>query len=382
VSTGALPRAAGSPTPLEARWICDADALLALGPVWNRLVEEAGIDHPFLRHEWIYTWWECFGAGRQLRVLLLSRGSDPIAIAPLMLGRERFYGLYVRCLQLIGNEYTERCDVIIARDPARAYPLLWHALAAERHTWDVLLFRQIPAESPTIATLSTLAANDGFATGVWHAAASPFVRLQGRWEDYCAGLARKHRANLRNRRRRLEALGPVYMEVVRDGEEVATALEDGFRIEALAWKGRAGTAIECKHAVRLFYTRLAVRSARRGFLRLQFLTVGGRRVAFAYALQIHKTLYLLKPGYDPSYAPYSPSSLLCALALRDAFASGLEIYDLLGTDAPWKRDWTGEARAHDWLFVFGRSRRGRALRLAKLRVVPGIRRVSAYFLER
>jgi CelD/BcsL family acetyltransferase involved in cellulose biosynthesis len=359
---------------LEIHKISSYDGLLALEPVWNRLVEEAGIDHPFLAYEWIRTWWECFGAGRELHVLLVEAGGVPLAIAPLMVCVQRFYGLKLRCLQLIANAHTQRSDFIVARSPDTVYPFLWHFLAADRDRWDVLLLPQVPAGSASIDALRTLAARDGFGTGVWAAGGSPFVRLTGTWEAYFNGLARKHRANLRNRLKRLQAIGPVALEVVRDGAEITPAIEDGLRIEAAAWKGKAGTAIGCQANLRLFYTRLAARMARRGALRLQFLTVGGRRIAFGYSILIDRKLFLLKPGYDPAYAAYSPSALLCELVLRDAFAGGVQVHDFLGADDRWKLDWTALARPHDWLFVFGRSPRARWIRFAKFRAVPWIKR--------
>ena len=43
---------------------------LDLEPVWNEVAEAAGLDHPFLEHAWIRTWWECFGAGSTLQILV------------------------------------------------------------------------------------------------------------------------------------------------------------------------------------------------------------------------------------------------------------------------------------------------------------------------
>jgi CelD/BcsL family acetyltransferase involved in cellulose biosynthesis len=378
VSAQALPRAVEPRRgPLEARWISDADALAALEPLWNRVVDAAGIDHPFLEHEWIRTWWECFGADKTLRVLLVTEGGAPVGIAPLMLCEERLYGIPVRCLQLIANAHTPRTDILVARGESAGaiYACLWRALADDSDSWDVLLLRQLPEGSPTLEALPVLAGRSGFTTGLWPADASPYVRLRGSWEAYLGGLARKHRANLRNRLKRLEAVGAVALEVVREPAEASAAVEDGFRLEASAWKGQAGTAIDCDGAVRDFYTRLALRAARRGWLRLQFLTVGGRRIAFGYSILINRTLYLLKPGYDPSYRAYSPSALLCYFVLRDAYAGGVEVHDFLGADDPWKHDWTDMVRRHEWLFVFGRSPRARVLFFMKFRLVPWIKHV-------
>jgi CelD/BcsL family acetyltransferase involved in cellulose biosynthesis len=381
MSAYALSRPVAPAPALEMILVADAESLVALEPVWNGLVDDAGIDHPFLRYEWIRTWWECFGKDKQLHVLLVTMDGEPIALAPLMLCRERFYGLEARCLQLIANVHTQRSDFIVAAHADKVYPFIWRFLEDHRDTWDVLLLPQIPAGSRTLEALPALAVRDGFQTGVWHAAHSPHLPLTGSWDRYFNGLARKHRANLRNRLKRLERLGPVSMEVVHEGSGVAAAVDDGFRIEALAWKGQAGTAIECDIRLRTFYSRLAFRAARRGWLRLQFLRVGGRRIAFAFSILINRKLYLLKPGYDPEFRAYSPSSLLCGFVLREAFANGVVAHDFLGADDRWKRDWTPLARPHEWLFVFGHSPRARLLLFVKFGVVPRIKRAHGLCLR-
>jgi CelD/BcsL family acetyltransferase involved in cellulose biosynthesis len=171
----------------------------------------------------------------------------------------------------------------------------------------------------------------------------------------------------------LERLGPVELEVIHGGPELRTVLQEGFQIEAAAWKGREGTAMGSRPELHSFYTRLATRTAEQGWLRLHFLRVGGRRIAFAYSLCFNRTIFLLKPGYLPEYAAYSPSKILLYMVLREAFPAGIVAYDFLGADDVWKRDWTAEARPHFWLFVFRRGPKLRTLYFTKFRVVPWIK---------
>jgi hypothetical protein len=55
--------------------ITDWESFLALEAVWNDTVDRARVAHPFLRHEWLRTWWECFGEGRRPHVLIVKSGS-------------------------------------------------------------------------------------------------------------------------------------------------------------------------------------------------------------------------------------------------------------------------------------------------------------------
>jgi CelD/BcsL family acetyltransferase involved in cellulose biosynthesis len=353
--------------------VTDYQAFLALEPLWNRLVDEAGIDSPFVRHEAVRTWWECFGAGRELHILLVKAGEDPIAIAPLMLCKRRLHGLTLNVLEFISNVFVERFDFIIGRWPKEAYRAMWTYLRLRKGLWDVLLLHQLQAGSRSSEELMRLAAEDGVLTGLRQTAESPYLPLVGSWESYFKGLDSKHRSNLRNRLKRLGRLGQASLEVVPPADDLAGALEDGFRLEAAAWKGQAGTAIQTQPQVRRFYTQLAGVAAQRGWLRLSFLNLDGRRIAFGYYLEYRNKLYLLKPGYDPEYAPYSPSNLLCYLVLRDAFERGVGELDFLGSADAWKLDWTGAVRSHYCLYVFADRLRTRLLYWTKIRLVPRLK---------
>lgn len=367
---------------LSVETVSDYQSFSDLEQVWNRLVEEAGIDHPFLNYEWMRAWWECFSAGKELRILLVKEGERTIAIAPLILSYERIYGFKVRCLQSPYNLHTPRCGFIVTRRAEETYRAIWQSLASQKRLWDVLELPQLPAGSRTLEELPRLAAEDGFLTGLWRSEDSPYVPLLGTWEDYFNKLDGKHRSNLRNRLKRLNRLGQVELEEISSSAELDGALDDSFRLEAAAWKGKAGTAISCHPELRRFYASLAKRAAQHGWLRLHFLTVNGQRIASGYSLCHKNKLYLLKPGYDPQYAPYSPFNLLCYRVLRDAFDQALAEYDFLGNVAEWKMEWAKETRPHYWLYVFSNALYSRVLYLAKFQLVPRLRREPLFLALR
>lgn len=353
--------------------VTDYQGLLELEPVWSRLVDEAGADQPFLHHEWVRAWWECFGAGKELRILVVKAGREPVAIAPLMLSKRRLYGSDVRHLEFIWNVYAERFDVLVGARRQEAYRAIWTYLSSQKTRWDVLRLQQVPEGSTTLEEFPRLAAQHGCRVGLWRSGDSPYVPLSGTWERYVKGLPSKHRSNLRNRLKRLGQLGEVSLEIVSSTEHLDHALEDGFRLEAAAWKGQAGTAIRARPEACRFYTRLAQAAARRGSLRLSFLTLDGQRIAFGYYLQYGNKLYLLKPGYDPRFAPYSPSNLLCYLVLRDAFERGIAELDFLAAADPWKLDWTSAVRPHYWLYVFADRLKPRLLHWGKFHLLPRLK---------
>jgi CelD/BcsL family acetyltransferase involved in cellulose biosynthesis len=351
----------------------DLVSLGRLMPAWSELLDKAGVDHPFLTPEWFVAWWEAFGQESALRILTVHDGADLVAVLPLMLLRDRLYGLPVRRLRSIGNWYTPRFDVLLApRSRATAMTALWQGVVTRCGAWDVLQLDLVPDDSPLLESFEGLARARALPVGRTRGAHSPWVPLTGTWTSYLGTLPAKHRANLRNRWRRLAAQGPVKLEAVGEGA-LAEVLAEGYRLEAAAWKGVAGTAIEALPDARRFFSRLAELAAHRGWLRLQFLRVGDRRIAFHYALEYAGKLFLLKPGYDPAFAHYSPCNLLVALVLEESFARGLTSYEFLGEADPWKLRWTSALRPHTWLFVFSPGLRGRLLHRIKFGLVPWLR---------
>ncbi len=378
-----MPSLAPSPRleaiPLErqirVRMVSTFEEFLGLEPSWDRLVatERGDRAYPFLEFQWARTWWECFGEGNSLHVLTVWLRDELIAIAPLMLSRVRMLHVTLRRLGFLYNSHVPRADFIMGKYPEMAYKAIWRYLSENRN-WDLLQLCQLPDTSPTLEFLSRLASADGFGTGTWDSGASPYVGTSGAWADYIGSLPAKHRSNLRNRLKRIGQFGETSLETVCSGP-LDDALSDGFRIEASAWKGAAGTGIACAPELRRFYSDLARRAAKRGWLRLNFLRAGERRVAFDYSLAYGNRVFLLKGGYESEFAAYGPSQLLLSMVLPEAFAQGREVYDFLGDFTEWKRTWAQESTAHRWLYITSPGLSGRLFHCLKFHAVPLAKRL-------
>jgi CelD/BcsL family acetyltransferase involved in cellulose biosynthesis len=257
------------------------------------------------------------------------------------------------------------------------YRSLWNHLRGDRG-WDFLELSQLRADSATLAALTRLARRDGCATGVWHGEHSPYIPFSGTFETFFSRLGNSHRSELRRRMKRLQERGAVCLEEVSEAAQIDTALNEGFRIEAAAWKAHTATAISSAPEVEAFYRAIARSAAAAGVLRLIFLTVDGKRIAFAFALHYCRKLYALKTGYDPEYSYYSPYNLLCYLVYQKGFERGLDEYEFLGNNEAWKLVWTKLTRRHDWLYVFARRPRAHLFYLIKFRWLPLLQRQPFY----
>ena len=350
----------------------DISRFNSIAPEWNRLVNESGIDRVFLSHSWFQSWWEAFGERNTLHVITLRSGGHLVAAVPMMRTRASIYGFKADALHAIYNHHTPRYDFIVASGHSRAYEIIWRELAAQG--CDLIVLAQIPEGARTVSTLETIATQQGWRAGQWIAPVSPFITLTDGYEAFFNGLGPSSRFNLTKRYARLRRLGPIDVEVVTERGAVDEAMRDGLRIEAAAWKGAKGTAMQSDPAVAEFYIRFAKLQADLGQLRLTFLKAGGKRISFNYLLQNRNKLYAVKIGYDPQYHAFSPGNMLLNLILKDACANGIEEYDLLGGDDDWKFEWTNQKREHRWLFLFRDRTWPRLLHSLKFGIVPGLKR--------
>jgi len=367
-------------TPLRVDAITDFDSFMNAKPVWDRLVEKAEIAHPFLTHDWIRSWWESFGARRELRIVMVRNGGELIGIAPLMISRTKIYGIPVRELGSISNDHTPRFDFIATGSVdncAGIVEAIWYQLWEMKRDWDVIKLCQFDSASPTLGQLAQFAAVRACWFATWPSTNSPYLPVAGSFDDEFATLPRGQRANLRRRMKRLEEMGPVEFEQVSfqlgaSEAEIDNALTDAFRMEAGTWKGEAGTAIACHHELARFYSAIAHRAAQQGTLYFTFLRLNGQRIAFDLSMIYNQRLFKLKPGYLQEYHACSPGQQLTTMTIRDAYSRGLSEVDFLGSADEWKLAWTKSTRQHHWAYVFKRNLLGSLLYFAKFCLAPWV----------
>ena len=169
---------------------------------------------------------------------------------------------------------------------------------------------------------------------------------------------------------------------VADGRErLGALLEAGFRLESSGWKESRGTAILSRPETTRFYTTLARWAAERGLLRLAFLYLDERPIAFEFSLQDRSAYYLLKGGYDPVHRRFAPGILLARAMIARAAAEGLSRYEFLGSDEAWKRTWARQDRERLLLHTFAPTLPGTIDRVAQTALLvygkPLARRVVA-----
>lgn len=334
-----------------------------LADEWDDLADRIGAS-PFDRPGWYSAWLGAFGAGRP-ELITLRRDGRLTGLVPLQrrLGR----------LSAPANWHTPAFS-LLAED-SDALRALSQAMVARARPWLSLAF--LDAGEPPHVSLEAAMRGTGCRVRSYVLERSPYVPLEGSWSEYEGRLPAKRRSNLRRLERRLRDRGKLTFEAHDGRAGLEALLDDGFRVEASGWKGEGGTAVTSDAVTRAFYTDVARWAAARGWLRLGFLRLDGRALAFDLAIEADGVHYLLKTGYDEEWRSAAPGVLLRRDALRRAFAGGLQSYEFLGDATEWKREWTDSVRERVALEAFNASPGGRAGWIAWAYARPAVKRLRA-----
>jgi len=302
------------------------------GPEWRRWSELAKAAPPYLAPEFFATVRPLVEAGTPL-VAEAWTADRMLGALPLVLAGDRLRGL--RTEHSPGFDYCGDEGGIDA---------IWDSLRDDDR-WNELVLEGLPADSPISRRLPELARRDGCPVSVRPDSRHPYFALAG----FEAAMHPKFRANVQRCARKAGDL--VLERILAPG---AADLAQATRIEGLAWKQAAGTAIASDARVAHVYEELA----RRPEASLYFLRIKGERMATMFALEDAHTLFALKVGYDPAYAALSPGHLLVWKVAKDAEARGLAELNFVGREDEWKKRWTDRVHEHVAVTVYRRSARG------------------------
>ena len=331
---------------------------------WDVLADRLEVE-PFLRPGWFRAWHRAYGDGR-FEVLTVRRGGDLVGVLPLELrGRASLsptnthsplFGAVAEDADVERSLAAQLLDLVSGRielcymDPTTSgYAALEDALTAAGRT-------------PHVDTVLR----------------SPYVAFGKREDDYPASLARRFRKDLRRRRRRLEERGPVEVTAHTTAAGLDLAMAEFVALEASGWKSDLGTAIASREASLRFYAEIARWAAQRDWLRLAFLRLDGQPIAAELDIEYAGRLYALKSGFDPQFRAFGPGQLLTYECLNAAAEAGLSSYEFLGTDEPYKMNWTSLTRERVRMQAFPPGLRGGLEAFSRRRVRPLARRLRRH----
>src|SRR5262245_56250139 len=97
---------------LKVEKVTTIEGFRELEAVWDRLLQQSASNSITLTFDWLSTWWEIFGEGRELYILVVRDGEMVIGIAPMGKRLVQHYGLLpFRRLEFLASGEEEADEI-------------------------------------------------------------------------------------------------------------------------------------------------------------------------------------------------------------------------------------------------------------------------------
>jgi CelD/BcsL family acetyltransferase involved in cellulose biosynthesis len=314
---------------------------------WTKLID--GVTESstiFLTPEWVINWWNCYGKGKTLSVLLLFDGERLAGVAPLAFSKNDSWGFF-HILRFIGTGVADHLDFCIAPEVRREGMAALVDYIMTSLKWDLMDLVDIPEDSENVALLRELLEKYGVVSTLQPAILCPYLRINGQgWEAfYAARRSKSTRQDLRRRQRRLSEIGNLEFRHYDDPVSVEAVFPQLFALYEKRWENRNLSLSFAGEQERLFYPQLCADLSRRGQLHLLTLELDGRVIAFTLSAVKGSQFTWLITAHDPELDSYFPGELILVRLLEEVFQSGsCEEFDFTRGDEPYKFKWTDEHR--------------------------------------
>jgi CelD/BcsL family acetyltransferase involved in cellulose biosynthesis len=304
------------------------DRLEAVGAsAWDAVHAASRLRSPFLTFTWQAAWARAFLDGRRLEIRAVKDGEgNLLALLPLY---EAAPGL----LALVGGaDVSDYLDLLSRAGHEEA---AWTALFASRVdsalVWEL---HAVPAASPTVTRVPTLAASAGLAASVSVEDRCPVLDLPASWQTYLAGLPGRHRHELQRKVRRLEREAPdARARCAMSLEDIERRFDEFLDLHR---RSRVGKARFMDARMEAFFRRVVVALAATGGARLWFLDTAQGPIATFVCLEWDGVVGLYNSGFRPEHAALAPGLVLLAHVVQDAIERGKRRFDFLRGEERYK----------------------------------------------
>jgi CelD/BcsL family acetyltransferase involved in cellulose biosynthesis len=305
---------------------------------WNLLLDRTASHVPFMRYEYLQTWWETRGGGewpQSARLVLITARRDGklVGAAPLF-HVENHAGK--PALLLTGSiEITDYLDLLAGQDDLAEFcsELLSFLSSADLPHWETLDLYNIIDSSPTLPALQNAAAQKGWGHSQEKLQHSPYIPLPGDWEAYLAGIDKKQRHEIRRKMRRAEESEvPFSWYIVNDPEKIEQ--ETTAFMELMAYEPEKAAFLT--DAMRQHFYKMVACSFEKSCLHMAFLTIGGEKAAGYFGFDYLNRLWIYNSGINPAFREFSPGWVLLGYLLKWANETGFSEFDFMRGNEEYK----------------------------------------------
>lgn len=311
---------------------------LALKEDWNDLLISCASHVPFLRHEYLTSWWTTLGGGewdQGTLAILVDRDADGFltAIAPFFLNEDRI-------LFLGSFEISDYLDLIAPQDKLASFiPALFTYLQDKNFpSWKALDLYNLREDSPSLPFLMEGANQAGYKVKQEVISPAPYLQLPGSWGDYLGTLKDRYRHEIEKKIAKADNYFlPVSWYIVKKEDALNDEL-DAF-LKLMANHPQKELFLTDKMIEQMKIS--AGEAFREGWLQLAFLQVGDIKAAGYLNFDFNDQIWVYNSGIDPLFENISPGWVLLSKIIKWAIDHGRVGLDFMRGDETYKYQFGG-----------------------------------------
>jgi CelD/BcsL family acetyltransferase involved in cellulose biosynthesis len=326
-----------TPTALTVEAVTTSEALEELRAEWLELWLRCPEATPFQSPAWLIAWWKHLGQG-QLWVLSLRQDQRLVGVVPWFI--QQAPDSLSRRVLFLGTGLSDYHDALLEPEfTAESCAAVLAYLQANRSRWDACDLQQLRRASPLLQTELP----PGWSSQQTAQDVCPVLELPEQLERLSLAVPSHMRENLRYYRRRLEKLPAVRMEQA-STDSFPELLENFLQLHRARWAARAQSGVLADSRLQAFHREAAKGLLASGSLRLYGLRVGERLAASLYGFNHGVRTFFYLSGFEPSFASFSPGTLMVGHAIEQAVREGIREFDFLRGREAYKFLWGAKGR--------------------------------------
>jgi CelD/BcsL family acetyltransferase involved in cellulose biosynthesis len=300
------------------------DCMAEICADWQDLAKNSPTATPFQSWEWQNTWLSFYRRTKKPHLVAIYEGSDLVGLMPLT----RTGGPW-RTIRAMGSGPSDYLHPLARLGYEASVAAVVADQLRELAKVDLIDLHQVRETQPLVEHFNPKMPIEQ--------ATCLLLDLPPTYDEYLATLSKSLRYDVRRLEKSLFKEGKAVVEQVTEGQ-IGTGLDILFEQHKLRWRKRGlpGAFIGRAQAFHHAWGRLAIRE---GWLWLSILKLEGEPIGAIYAMRMGNTCYFYQAGFDPSKGSISPGTLLVAATIRRAIEEGLEQFDFMRGDEPYKRRW-------------------------------------------
>ena len=360
------PMTSAQPGPLVATTLQTEEQLLRIGPEWDGLFRQSGSTNPFLRFEWLMTWWKQWGKDATLFVITVrDQKGRLIAVAPLYRAKSGVLDLKANGLYWLASAYSGSDYLTVVVHPGAEEPVarvIVSELLRHRSDWDYIEWDHTLENDPAIRALREALGTAGCHAMVTPRNVCPYAALPRTFEEYLKTRSQNVRYNFKRRLKALQKEGPLALTVLRRPEDIEARFGELVRLHGSRFTSQEKASSFLAADVQTFHRKTLQACSDASIPRLFLLELNGVAIAALYGFSMGSRFLFFQSGMDPQWSRLSVGLVMMGSVIEHVIKDGHTEFDFLRGEEAYKFQWATGIRSTSIIRIFDRRPLSRWIR--------------------